>query len=783
MGLSDLSGYIHSLGSKEDGFLMGALLGLIGFLCLILKLVSLLIFPIFAILALWFLIMLPLRINKNVETIENLSSRFRELSKNPIVEKDHIIIPSGSIFHTLINDCGILTVLIISILWFNRDYIKFEGLSTSSKAESIDVASKESLSEATRSPVDTKDRDALTAEPSENPYSIMIYQDAHDVRWLRVMKDGEVVITERADGYLLDTKWSPQWRFAAVNVREGNSGDYLWILDLEKRRVLKRPWDPIWKEMHLQGARVLEDLAKSKWDDESTWERIWGTGLRWENENLLIANIAIQFLNSGTNSEEAEMLYTEIELAVKSEGAAVMTKKGSASRNITPALVSQVTKNTGEFSCPQGVYHIQIEDKIRRSQRFSFLTIKRGTNVIYSEHFTGSVKKAMWSEGSRYVAIEEEQESPGDMIRIISLPEGKSVKLPYDERSKIMMQESHTIMQRKAVGKWGNQVVAEGGEAVMVGWSDKSTLQVKLNHFYLPPPDFKGFEILSQMALLHLEGEAFRVTWPEAEVESAPMTESASQKLNKSNLSPTSVSWAKIKSFRLHDNQLFSVNYDHNYISFGVFWMDRIGAIQQVAFVNDVDWSNAQVGEDIERGAFSGATSISIPMKGGLKYTSLRWSPNPGYSSEAPPWSEGVSPVNEEKLSENITVMAADRKSATQLVALMKKFREVPESCKDNKSFDFSTRFPGEHYPQTRSELIKEVDFVHLGKDDLRYAINEMFARHGAFFGNSEVLAMFERYDWYSPMITRSFERIELGFTEHEKENLKILGRLREKKR
>jgi hypothetical protein len=439
----------------------------------------------------------------------------------------------------------------------------------------------------------------------------------------------------------------------------------------------------------------------------------------------------------------------------------------------------QGTENPGGFLCPEGIYHISLEEHVRLGEASNFLTIKRGEDVIYNEHFLGGLKKVLWSEGTRYVAIEEEQESPGDSVWIIDLQSGSGVKGPYGEQSDRMMSESAAMMMRVASSKWGAEVVAEGGEVLTLGWHAPATLLVRFNHFYLPPPDFDKFEILGQTARLHIEGDSFRMEWPNAE---SGLPEQIERRKAGDNQEPPLATWTEIRSPRLHVNQLFSVDRGNNSVSFGIFWMERFGAAQFVAHVNDVDWSKSRFDKVVDDGDFAAAARISIPMREGKTHEVSIWSSDAGYSSEAPPWKEKVPPIIRRQSREAITLFAVDRKSADSLVALFRKFPELPESEKDKLSLDPATSLPGERYPQTRMGLIREEDFSHLGKDDLRYAINEIFARHGGFFGNNEVLAMFEGFNWYRPLITMTLDDIEKGsFTEHEKQNLKILGTLRER--
>jgi hypothetical protein len=83
----------------------------------------------------------------------------------------------------------------------------------------------------------------------------------------------------------------------------------------------------------------------------------------------------------------------------------------------------------------------------------------------------------------------------------------------------------------------------------------------------------------------------------------------------------------------------------------------------------------------------------------------------------------------------------------------------------------------GERYPETRIRLI-DADFARgLEDGQLRYAINEMFARHGAVFQVKEINDVFKGMPWYHPNKELGFDEIEsLKFTAIEKANLEKLG-------
>ena len=57
----------------------------------------------------------------------------------------------------------------------------------------------------------------------------------------------------------------------------------------------------------------------------------------------------------------------------------------------------------------------------------------------------------------------------------------------------------------------------------------------------------------------------------------------------------------------------------------------------------------------------------------------------------------------------------------------------------------------GEQFPATREQEIAMTDANELELSDLRYAINEMLARHGANFKDAKVRQTFAEFSWYEP--------------------------------
>jgi hypothetical protein len=88
----------------------------------------------------------------------------------------------------------------------------------------------------------------------------------------------------------------------------------------------------------------------------------------------------------------------------------------------------------------------------------------------------------------------------------------------------------------------------------------------------------------------------------------------------------------------------------------------------------------------------------------------------------------------------------------------------------------------GEKFPATREQPITIADANELELSDIRYAINEMLARHGAPFKDAKIRKTFAEFSWYQPRTDVSVEEIEKEFTDVEKHNFSVLRRCRDAK-
>ena len=83
---------------------------------------------------------------------------------------------------------------------------------------------------------------------------------------------------------------------------------------------------------------------------------------------------------------------------------------------------------------------------------------------------------------------------------------------------------------------------------------------------------------------------------------------------------------------------------------------------------------------------------------------------------------------------------------------------------------------PGERFPQTRTRDLDAEEIAQMSDEDVRYAINEMFARYGMTFRDKDLQAEFEPYKWYQPNDKWTPAQIERQFSKREKHNADLLA-------
>ena len=90
-----------------------------------------------------------------------------------------------------------------------------------------------------------------------------------------------------------------------------------------------------------------------------------------------------------------------------------------------------------------------------------------------------------------------------------------------------------------------------------------------------------------------------------------------------------------------------------------------------------------------------------------------------------------------------------------------------------------SRAMSGEHFPQTRTGYVTEATIDNWSYSGVRYALNEMYARHGYEFKRGPIRHQFQKFSWYRPVPGRTAANIEADFTPIETANQHLLAQRR----
>ena len=88
--------------------------------------------------------------------------------------------------------------------------------------------------------------------------------------------------------------------------------------------------------------------------------------------------------------------------------------------------------------------------------------------------------------------------------------------------------------------------------------------------------------------------------------------------------------------------------------------------------------------------------------------------------------------------------------------------------------------WPGELYPETRYRILSQEEVDDMSYAKLRYALNEIYARHGGTFSDRSIQALFSGFSWYHENSTTTYRQIEAEFSAIEKANVVLLAAARD---
>ena len=96
-----------------------------------------------------------------------------------------------------------------------------------------------------------------------------------------------------------------------------------------------------------------------------------------------------------------------------------------------------------------------------------------------------------------------------------------------------------------------------------------------------------------------------------------------------------------------------------------------------------------------------------------------------------------------------------------------------PEKSYTLERQKFEYRPDAGEWPEASQRLLKTEDVENLGKRELEYMRNEIFARHGYCFAKKELRQQFENASWYVPNTVD----IKGYLTDIEKKNIALIKR------
>lgn len=103
---------------------------------------------------------------------------------------------------------------------------------------------------------------------------------------------------------------------------------------------------------------------------------------------------------------------------------------------------------------------------------------------------------------------------------------------------------------------------------------------------------------------------------------------------------------------------------------------------------------------------------------------------------------------------------------------------KISEEAKEPEG-NQATREPGLILPNSSQELLTEEYVQSLSKEDIRLAINELYAKHGYIFSDKAIREYFKQFDWYKETVRPEDFSTDL-FNDIEKSNVELLYKVRD---
>jgi len=115
-----------------------------------------------------------------------------------------------------------------------------------------------------------------------------------------IIHSKKVIASLPTSGYIQDVFWSPNGKYVAINNRNAESGDYLWVISVADGTVIKKPYDDLPTNDITERYR---DFAKYNLHKQ------WILAIGWDHKNDLKVK-RIDFFDNISDYLSTDLLYT-----------------------------------------------------------------------------------------------------------------------------------------------------------------------------------------------------------------------------------------------------------------------------------------------------------------------------------------------------------------------------------------------------------------------------------------------------------------------------------------
>ena len=142
------------------------------------------------------------------------------------------------------------------------------------------------LAMASVSPRSVRAEGAVHGEFSVKVVDLPEKEGADEVDQVLELRRGpKVIASYPAMGYVKDAFWSPEGKWVAMNVRDANSGDYIWVLAVETGALVRKPNEDVEDAWETEAYAAFKKLDKRAIPDNM--RHYWKSAQGWTGDGKL----------------------------------------------------------------------------------------------------------------------------------------------------------------------------------------------------------------------------------------------------------------------------------------------------------------------------------------------------------------------------------------------------------------------------------------------------------------------------------------------------------------